>query len=249
MRADPILTSLRTQISRIEAGRRPDGAVLPFGLAEIDSQLPDGGLALGALHEVTAGRSSAADGAAATLFAAGIAARTRGKVLWCLTRADLFAPGLAQAGLATERMIHLEAGDDRTVLACIEEGLRHGGLGAVVGEVNRLSMTASRRLQLAAEGTGTVGLVLRWRRSPGREAEGEQPSAARTRWRISALPSTPLPVPGVGRPRWRVDLTRCRGGESAEFELEACDATGHLAVPADLAHGQVAAERPRRASG
>ena len=103
--------------------------MLPFGIAEVDSRLPGGGLALGALHEVAGGGNGAIDGAAAALFAAGIAARTKGKVLWCITRPDLFAPALAQAGLAPDRVIYVEAGDDRAVLACMEEGLRHGGLG------------------------------------------------------------------------------------------------------------------------
>jgi hypothetical protein len=62
----------------------------------------------------------------------------------------LFAPALAQAGLSSDRVIYLEAGDDKTVLACAEEGLRHGGLGAVVAEVARLSMIASRRLLVRA---------------------------------------------------------------------------------------------------
>ena len=176
----------------------------------------------------------------------GIAARTRGKVLWCVTRQDLFAPALAQAGLKSDRVIYLEAGDDKTVLACFEEGLRHGGLGAVVAEVARLPMTASRRLQLAAEGSGTIGIALRrWRRQT-EAADFGQPTAATTRWRVSALPSAPLPVPGVGRPRWLVELIRCRAGESADFELEACDDTGRLALPADLVHGPVQAEAGRR---
>jgi protein ImuA len=56
-----------------------------------------------------------------------------------------------------------------------------------------------------------------------------------TRWRVSAMPSsTPLPVPGVGRARWRLELLRCRGGESAEFEVEACDAQGRLALSAEM---------------
>ena len=38
------------------------------------------------------------------------------------------------------------------MLACFEEGLRHGGLAGVVAEVAKLPMTPSRRLQLAAEG-------------------------------------------------------------------------------------------------
>ena len=180
---------LRAQIEKIEGRSRRLRSVLPFGIAEVDSRLPGGGLALGALHEVAGGGNGAIDGAAAALFAAGIAARTKGKVLWCIARPDLFAPGLAQAGLAPDRVIYVEAGDDRAVLACMEEGLRHGGLGAVVGEVARLSMTASRRLQLAAEGTGSIGIALRrWRRQT-ETADFGQPTAAMTRWRVSALPS------------------------------------------------------------
>src|SRR3984893_15640907 len=83
------------------AGRRR--LVLPFGLKAIDRHLPGGGLALGALHEVAGGGHGAIDGAAAALVAAGSAARLRGRVLWCLTRQDLFAPALAQAGLMPDR--------------------------------------------------------------------------------------------------------------------------------------------------
>ena len=159
------LESLRAQIAQIEGRERRARSVLPFGIAEVDSRLPGNGLAVGTLHEIAGGGNGAVDGAAAALFAAGIAARTKGKVLWCITRPDLFAPALAQAGLAPDRVIYVEAGDDKTVLACMEEGLRHGGLGAVVAEVARLSMTASRRLQLAAEGTQSIGIALRrWRR-------------------------------------------------------------------------------------
>jgi protein ImuA len=241
---------LRAQVHQIEGRRRRAASVLPFGLAEVDSRLPGGGLALDALHEVAGGGNGAIDGAAAALFAAGIAARTRGKVLWCLTRPDLFAPALSQAGLKSDRVIYLEGGDEKTVLACFEEGLRHGGLGAVVAEVARLPMTASRRLHLAAEGSGTIGIALRrWRRQAEASDFG-QPTAATTRWRISALPSTPLSVPGVGRSRWLVELIRCRAGESADFELEACDDTGRLALPSDLVRGSGQTEvRRRGASG
>ena len=223
-------------------------SVLPFGLAEMDSRLPGGGLARGALHEIAGGGNGTVDGAAAALFAAGIAARTSGKILWCISRPDLFAPALAQAGLAPDRVVYVEAGDDQTILACMEEGLRHGGLGAVVGEVARLSMTASRRLQLSAEGTGAIGIALRrWRRQVD-AADFGQPTAAMTRWRVSVLPSEPLPVPGVGRHRWLVELIRARAGESADFELEACDDTGCLGLPAELVHGPAAADGWRRSA-
>jgi protein ImuA len=252
----PSLDALRQRLHALDGGARRRREVLPFGVAAIDARLPDGGLALGALHEVAGGGSGAADGAAAALFAAGIAARTRGRVLWCVTRPDLFAPALAQAGLAPDRVIYVEAGDEKTLLACFEEGLRaHGGhrsaalgaaaLGAVIAETARLPMTASRRLQLAAEGSGALGIAIRrlpasraQAASPWASREGDvrqsivQPTAAVTRWRVSALPSASLPVTGIGRARWRLELVRCRGGESAEFDVEACDAQGRLAVSA-----------------
>src|SRR5258708_30892561 len=89
----------------------------------MDDRRPEGGLALGALHEVAGGGAGAIDGAAAALFAAGIAARTRGRVLWCVTRQDLFAPAIALAGLAHDRVIYVEAGDEKSVLACFDKSL------------------------------------------------------------------------------------------------------------------------------
>jgi protein ImuA len=167
-------------------------------------------------------------------------------VLWCVTRRDLFAPALAQAGLHPDRVIYADVGDEKTVLACFEEGLRHGGLAGVVGEVARLSMPESRRLQLAAEASGTLGLALRrWRRMAD-AADFGQPTASVSRWRVSALPSSALPVPGVGRPRWLVELIRARAGLGAEFVVEACDETGRLAVPAALADGPAAPGIERR---
>ena len=160
--------------ARAQAGEAIDLEAVLRNYPEHAQELRRLWTALGALHEVAGGGNGAIDGAAAALFVGGVAARTRGKVLWCLTRADLFAPALAQAGLAPDRVIYLEAGDERTVLACMEEGLRHGGLGAAVAEIARLSMSASRRLQLAAEGAATLGIALRrWRPGRGGPEGGE----------------------------------------------------------------------------
>src|SRR5229473_648433 len=190
-----VVAALRERIQCLEGRARHRRAVLPFGIKAIDGRLPEGGLALGALHEVAGGGNGAIDGAAAALFAAGIAARTRGRVLWCVTRQDLFAPAVAAAGLTPDRVIYVEAGDEKSMLACFEEGLRHGGshggLGAVVAEVARLSMTASRRLQLAAEGSGAIGIAIR--RFPA-------PSPRLPSGRLR--PSEPAIGPAKGRTRW-----------------------------------------------
>src|ERR1700712_1179395 len=161
----PAILRLRGQIQRLEGVPSRARAVLPFEIEAIDSRLPGGGLALGALHEVAGGGNAAVDGAVAALFAAGIAARTKGKILWCIARQDLFAPALAQVGLDPDRVIYVDACDEKSVLACFEEGVRHGGLGAVVAEGARLSMTSSRRLSLAAAASGSIAIaVRRWRR-------------------------------------------------------------------------------------
>ncbi|MFA5581225.1 MAG: damage-inducible protein [Paracoccaceae bacterium] len=242
---DRALAELRARIARLGGGGMCGDGVLPFGIAGLDRKLPGGGLALGCLHEVAGG----GDGAAAAGFAAGIAARTTGQVLWCVAMQDLFAPGLEQAGLPPGRVIFVEAGDDKAVLASMEEGLRHGGLGAVVGDVARLPMVASRRLHLAAKGTGTLCIALRrWWGRTGASDFG-QPTAAMTRWRVSALPSEPLPVAGIGRARWRVELIRARAGECVDIELEACDGSGHLGLPADVADRSAAQAGRRKAGG
>jgi protein ImuA len=241
-----VVEQLQERIRALEGVKGRNRAVLPFGIPELDRRLPQGGLAMGALHEVAGGGNGALDGAAAALFSAGIAARARGKVLWCVTRQDLFAPAIAQAGLLPDRVIYVEAGDDKSVLACFEEGLRHVGLGAVIAEVTRLSMTSSRRLQLAAESSGAIGIAIRrWRRQADASDFG-QPTASVTRWRVSVLPSRALPVPGVGRARWQLELIRSRTGETFDLEVEACDAKGRLALPSQLADRQGEKEIGRR---
>jgi protein ImuA len=66
----------------------------------------------------------------------------------------------------------------------------------------------------------------------------------------SGLRAFSLPVPGVGRPRWQLELIRCRAGESADFELEACDGKGRLALSSNLVHGPGEKDiGRRRASG
>jgi protein ImuA len=235
------LARLRAQIARIERGDAPPSRpAIPFGIPALDRS---GGLLLGALHEVAGAGPDTEHGAAAALFLAGVLARMEGPVLWVQQRPDLFAPGLACVGLHPARLVFAEAGKD--VLAAMEEGLSHPGLAAVVGELSgRLSLVASRRLQLAAEHSGVMAALLR-RSVVFNDPQLAAPNAAVTRWRITALPSNPpLPhapsVPGLGRAPWRVDRTHCRNGEPGSWIVEACDATGHLALVADLAHGSAA---------
>ncbi|MDB5590710.1 damage-inducible mutagenesis protein [Enterovirga sp.] len=231
---NPVLSDLRRRVLALEQSRRAARPPLEFGLEPIDRHLPWGGLPLGTLHECLESGVESEHAAAATLFTAGILARRRGTVLWCLRGRDLFAPALAAVGLGPDRVIYVETWKDGEVLPAMEEALRHGGLAGVVGEVARLGLTASRRLQLAAESSGVPAFVVRRWRSDSERAAADEPSVAFTRWRISAAPSGATSAPGLGRARWRVELLRCRGAEAASWIVEACDAEGRLALPALL---------------
>lgn len=228
---DPI-AQVRRQVAALAAPVRMGGTI-PFGIEEIDGRLADGGIARGALHEITASAPTLAEDVAATLFLAGIATRAApaAPVLWALTKFDLYAPGVEQAGLGPDRLLFAQGRDDRELLAVMEDALRHGGLGAVVGELRRADMTATRRLQLAAADAGVPALLLRRWRKLG-TTPLDEPSAATTRWRIGCAPSAPLDLPGVGRARWTVELARQRNGNPFTFILEGCDAQGRLGFPA-----------------
>ena len=237
------LAALRESVSSV---RPCQAAALAFGITEIDGRLADHGLDEAALHEVAPATQTLNDDAAATLFAAGVAARcgaaSDGRVLWAVSRFDLYAPGLEQAGLPPGRILFAEGRDDKEVLSLMEDALRHGGLAAVVGEVRRADMTATRRLQLAADAGRTPALLSRRWRRPGVCPLSES-SAATSRWRIACAPSERLPAPGVGRARWTVELVRQRNGNPFSLLVEACDATGRLALPASPRHRAAPAVR------
>ena len=152
---------LRGQIARIERNGAPmPHGTVPFGIEVVDTALPGGGLARGALHEFAGSGPDTEHGAAAAQFIGGVLARMAGPVLWVQQRADLFAPSLACIGLHPARILFADAGKE--VLAAMEEGLAHPGLAAVVGEyTGKLTLVASRRLQLAAEQSGAMAALLR----------------------------------------------------------------------------------------
>lgn len=241
------ITALRAEVERVNQRRATPRATsravlapISFGQPSIDAALPGGGLARAALHEVAGSGPEVEHAAAAALFVAGALAGLGGRVLWALDRGDLFAPALAAVGLHPDRVIYAEAGSPSGVLLALEDALGHRGLAGVVGELaGRLTLTASRRLQLAAEAAAVPVFVLR-RSARFNDPVLAEPCAAATRWRIGCVPGAAGAV-GLGRMRWRIDLIRCRGGEAASWVMEACDAQGRLGLPAELAHRPTAA--------
>ncbi len=233
------LEALRCRILALEGtwqGAGEGRAALPaaaLGLAPLDRALPWGGLPIACLHEVAAG--ALADGAAAG-FAAHLLARLGAAegdrprpVLWCAAGDGLYGPGLAGYGLDTRRLILVRARRQADLLWAIEEGLRSGAAAAVLGEVEEADLTATRRLQLAAEAGRATALLLR----PAHNKPA--PSAAVTAWRVGAAPAGAASWgSGVGSIRWRVELLRCRGGLPRQWLVEWNNEANRLAVAAEL---------------
>jgi protein ImuA len=134
-------------------------------------------------------------------------------VLWCCThctaheRGRLYGPGLADIGLDPCRLIVAEAAKTADVLWTLEEGLKCGALALVVGVLDEVELTPSRRLALAAAETRTPGLLVTHPLTGGA-------GAALTRWRVGRAPSAPHPfVPRApGAFRVHLKLERCRHG-------------------------------------
>ena len=194
-----LLPELRERIRRIERPAVTAHGVMPFCIAAIDRALPGGGLAQGALHEILGAGGDEEDGALAAAFTVHILGRLvaagDGMVLWCLSRPDLYGPGLAALGLDPGRVVLVGARRDAEILWAMEEGLHAPGILAVVGEIGTLPAVASRRLQLAAERSGTTAILLRRWRDGGQAArERALPNAAVTRWRSPRCRRVPVGV-------------------------------------------------------
>jgi protein ImuA len=222
------LATLRGRIERIEShsdAYRPDRAAL--GHAEADATL-QGGLALGAMHEVFAeGRHSAA----ATGFVAGLMGRAaaRRPLVWVrqdfaeIESGALSMSGLAELGLDPRLLVTVRAADVDTALKTAADALACDAVGVVVlevwGEARQLDLVASRKLTLAAQMSGVTGLVLRVAAEP-------LPSTAETRWIVRAAHSPPSaqPASAWGAPVFDAQLVRNRHGPVGRWIMEwKCD--------------------------
>jgi len=208
------------------------------GAIEIDDVLPWGGLPSG-LHEIAAAHGDAAGVA----FAVKLIGQRPGPVLWCRSRrtaletGDPYGPGIVGLGLSPDRLILVEAAKPAELLWAMEEGVRTKGLAAVVADGVMPNLTASRRLQLAAEAGGGLVFML----ATGRQSA---PSTALTRWFAASAPSRPE-ADGPGRPCWTIELWRCRGGgRPQDWMVEWDNAALSMSVVSPMADRSLAATIP-----
>jgi protein ImuA len=258
------LATLRGSIERIEA---PNDAYTPgrvaLGHPDVDAAL-QGGLAMGAVHEVFAeGRQSAV----ATGFVAGLAGRATGRRPLVWVRQDfteiesgaLSMSGLAELGLDPRLLVTVRAADVDTALRTAADALACDALGGVVlevwGEARQFDLVASRKLTLAAQASGVTGLLLRVAAEPS-------PSTAETRWIVRAAHSPPaaslMSAAAWGAPVFDAQLVRNRHGpvgrwimewkcDECLFEKPAAYPQPVAAAPAHRSHQAPARMRQRRA--
>lgn len=148
-------------------------------------------------------------------------------VLWVGQRCWPYPLGLGDGGLdLLRRSIFLDTPDHNARLWAIDLALRSPAVAVVVADGSGLDMAASRRLQLAAEAGGAMGLLAR------PEVEIRLPSTAATRWKVCPVPSPAL------QPRWALQLLRCRGArarnQTRTWIVERDRAQGLVVVPADV---------------
>jgi protein ImuA len=121
----------------------------------------------------------------------------------------------------------------------MEEGVRCSALSCVIGELwgdpRALDFTATRRLAVASEKSGTPCWLVRL-------GGNANLSGARMRWRIASAPSlaNELDLKAPGLPAWDAELFRARGMPPGRWGLAHDAGRFHLvAAPGDRALGEV----------
>ena len=128
------------------------------GLPSLD-EVFGGGLPLGALCQV--GSTTTGAGALSLALRLACAAADRSRFIFLIDSAGCFYPPAAvQCGLNLDRLVIVRHARPSQALWAAEQVLRCSAAGAVIGLWPRLDERASRRLQLAAEAGGGVGLLV-----------------------------------------------------------------------------------------
>lgn len=249
MHSSVSIAGLRDRLATLSPAplSRPHGR--PWSTRALDQRL-GAGLLRNVLHEVYAasGRQAPiADGLGLAL-ALGWAERP---LVWIReTRGQhetggLYGGGLSEWGATPEDLLLVHAPDAARLLAAGEETLRSGAAGVVLmsawGEAKAFSLTASRRLAMAAQQGRTTAILIRANARP-------QPSAAETRWSVEAAPSRALEARAPGRPAFKVSLLRSRAGlTTGEWIMEWDRETRSFVEPE--ASGRLVSVSARRPAG
>lgn len=195
--------ALMEKIRRIEGGfGNPQlRQHLSTGIDALDANLPGGGLAAGAIHELWSPVEGGGLWTVATRLVRQSANRG-GAILWFDPRCDFYPPAARSIGIDLGRLILVRPQGRKRTLWGIGHALRCRGIAAVVGTVARPTLAEIRRLQLAAESGGGLGFLLATRR------EDVSAGGVASRWKVTGGRSN-----GDVR-RISVEIEKCRGGSA-----------------------------------
>jgi protein ImuA len=212
-----IIAQLQKEILPLQ-GYKPaaKGALFDSGLGPIKHAFPNATFPLGAVHEFFC--TSQEDTSATNGFIAGILSslvRDSGVLLWIGSQL-IFPPALQSFGIKPHNIIFIDVLKPKEMLWTMEEALKCEGLSAVIGEMQEISFTASRRFQLAVEQSRVTGFIVR-------QNPKNLVTACVSRWRITSLPTASVDLPGVGFPRWNVELLKVRNGKPGTWQIEWAD--------------------------
>ncbi len=211
-----IIARLQKEILPLQGYKPAAGnRVFDAGLGPIVRAFPNGSFPLGAVHEFFC--SNVEDRSATAGFVSGIISALLGKtgaLLWISPSKPIFPPALHTFGIQPDKVIFVEIPNEKERTWALEEALKCDGLSAVVGELQEITFTASRRLQLAVEQSNVTCFLIR--KNPKNLA-----TACVSRWKISSLPCLASEgLPGLGFPRWNVELVKVRNGKPGIWEVE-----------------------------
>ena len=212
-----IIVQLQKEILHLQGTRSTSNStVLDLGLEAIKNAFPNAQFPLGAVHEFIC--EATEDVSASCGFISGILSslmRCGGACLWISSSQTVFPPSLKSFGIDPHKIIFVNLRKEKEILWAMEEALKCDGLAAVVGEVQELSFTVSRRLQLAVEQSRVTGFIIR------RNPRNINTTACVARWKIISIPSVVVDdIPGVGFPRWNVELLKIRNGNPGTWQIE-----------------------------
>ena len=237
-----VVASLRRELARCEPhGPVPDEQPVSTGVPALDRFLPGGGLRRGTLVEYLAASGNCGAGTLALNAARAACGPARALVVvetlgqpasepgdtMVLPSPRFYPPAAAAWGLDLSRLLVLRPASQADALWALDQALRCPGVGAVWARWNTFDPRDFRRLQLAAESGGTLGLLIR----PARERG--QPTWADVQWEVRAHSTlrrvgsahqvrsvgpassarTGPPHPSPELPPWtiEIELVRCRG--------------------------------------
>jgi hypothetical protein len=157
------LRELQQQLRRLARERRPamqGAAGCSTGIPALDALLPERGLPRGALVEWMAGATAGGTGTLAFRIAAQLCG-AGGACIVIDGQNLVYPPAVCRLGLDLDRIIVVRPEHARQALWAWEQSLRCPGVAVVIGRIGRLRTNEFRRLQLAAETGGAIGMLLR----------------------------------------------------------------------------------------